>query len=54
MEHGRFLIKGLIMPCMFTFCVEVELAKLMFNIEVSLVSLYKINITELFGCQPFI
>lgn len=37
MEHGRFAVKGLIMPCVFTFCVEVELVRLIVNV-VSLTS----------------
>lgn len=32
MEHDGFVVKGLIMPCMFIFCVEVELVRLIFKV----------------------
>lgn len=49
MKHGRLVVKGLIMLCMFTFCVEVELVRLVVNIVGSLIYLCKIIITKLFG-----
>lgn len=49
MKHGRFVVKELIMLCIFTFCVEVELVRLIVNIVGSLIYLCKIIITKLFG-----
>ena len=37
-KPGRFVVKGLIVLCVFTFCVEVELVRLIFNIVGSLIS----------------
>lgn len=48
MKHGRFVVKVLIILCMFTFCVEVELVRLIVNIVGSLIYLCKIIITKLF------